>query len=211
MKFAIFVILVSLVIGCGASENSKGGDVGDMTKTLTQPNNTVVVEPIPQTLYIVMDPAKVADDIMIQNSNDSFSHFRSYLSESLQKTFEPYFKNIEIVEPGFATPAEAHFIAEMEILGIEAQGLTGEDDQKLVMQWIFTIKPNHEADNLFSYSGTGESDSDATLEEDVWRIINSALAALMTQWNDQKTLETLRDYNAQKTAKTIEVPASNEY
>lgn len=211
MKFAIFIILSSLVVGCGASENSRGGDVADMTKTLTQPTNTEVVEPIPQTLYIVMDPAKVADDIMIQNSKDSFSNFRSYLGDSLQKTFEPYFKNIEIVEPGFAAPAEAHFIADIEIHSLEAQGFTGGDAQKLIMQWSFAIKPSHETDNLFSYSGTGESDSDAALEEDVWRIINSALAALMTQWNEQKTLETLRDYNAQKTAKTIEEPTSNEY
>lgn len=211
MKLAISFLILSLALGCGASENSKGGEVGDMSKTLTQPTNTEVVKAIPQTLYIVMDPAKVADDIMIQNSKDSFSNFRSYLGESLQKTFEPYFKNIEIVEPGFAAPAEAHFIAEMEILSIEAQGLTGGDAQKLIMQWTFALKPSHKTDTLFSYSGTGESDSDAALEEDVWRIINSALAALMTQWNEQKTIETLRNYNAQETANTIEEPTSNEY
>ncbi len=210
MNFAISVIIFSLVVGCGASENSKGGDVGDMTKALTQPTNTEVVEPIPQTLFIVMDPAKVADDIMIQNSKDSFSNFRSYLGDSLQKTFEPYFKNIEIVEPGFAAPTEDHFIAELEILSVEARGITGGDDQELIMQWSFAIKPNHETDNLFSYSGTGESDYDETLEEDVWRIINSALAALITQWNDQKTLETLRNYKPQKAHEPVEEPTSNE-
>jgi hypothetical protein len=213
MKIALLLSALFLIVGCGGPQNANGGYEANMTGITVQPMTMMVATPIPQTLYIVMDPAKVADDITIQNSKNTMIHFRQFFSDGLKKSLAPYFQNVEIVAPGFAAPTEPHVIADVKLDSIEARdfyagGLTY---VTLLMQWSFAIRPNQETDYLFSYSGVGSSDQTyATLQEGAQQMLKSSLAGLLQGWTDKKAYQTLKEYDANKTVAPIEEPVSKE-
>jgi len=207
MKIVLTILMLFFTTGCTTYSAQ-----ADMAGVTIQPMTMMVAKPLPQTLYIVMDPAKVADDIAITKSPMTLTHFRGFLGDGLKKSLAPYFQNVEIVAPGFTAPKEAHVIADVKLDGVEARQFNAGQMiyTTLLMQWNFAIRPNQETDYLFSYSGIGNSDTTYTnLTEGVQQMLKSSMAGLLQGWTEKNAYQTLKEYY-DKDAAPAEMPDSNE-
>ncbi len=192
-----FLVIFLLFVGCGGPKNAAGGYEADMRKGWIFGTNTEVVSPIPKTLYIVLDPTKVADDIKITNSKDTIIHFRDYFGIGIKTALKPYFEKIEVVAPGFVTP-EDHIIAEVKLDEVAAHEVLAENDNHttFTMRWSITFRPDQETEAVFSYTGMGESTASKKLEDTTWRMIQSATDGLRKEWTDKNVYQTLKTDNA---------------
>ncbi len=198
MSKSIFIILVLLLSGC-AKGNGRGGYEANLTEKTVQPQTMMVATPLPQTLYVVFDPAKVADSFEVVNSKNSMTGFRPFFGDGLKKALAPYFQDVQIVEPSFAFPADAHAVADVKLDLVEARNLDvgGLRYVTLNMQWSFAVRPHDAAEYLFSFSGVGTSDQTyARLEEGAQQMLKSSLAGLLNGWTEKDVYKAFKAHAA---------------
>jgi hypothetical protein len=137
-------------------------------KTLTvQPPSLMVARKVERPLFIVLDPAKVPDTVIIPE--DELKEIQVYevqefVRRDLKLAMESFFTHVEVVDPSHPLPP-AHVRADVKInkLGMRVSKVMNTHNASQVaagiygeMTWGFALRPVEAEEYLFSYAGASK-------------------------------------------------------
>jgi hypothetical protein len=194
-----------------------GSYQANMANVVAKPPSFQVAKPVPATLYLVLDPAKIQPTYVVHSERRhltlSISDYRLFVSRDLRGAMKPYFERVEVVGPADPRPATPHVVADVKIDNMEMkdQAISGDVQfvsTRLVMTWAFGIR-THDADEyLFSFAGTATStDTSNGTEDYVRQTVESAISGLLEKWGQADVHAKLLAWSRQKSAPSAGTPA----
>mgnify|MGYP004398298105 FL=1 len=201
-RVRVGALCAMLLAGCLGGAASRQAD---LTGRSVAAPTMMVARPLPRTLYIVLDPMRVPDRVHVRQSQYSAIEFRTFFKRSLRTALAPYFQRILVVDSPPLDEPDPHFVADVRLDGIEMRphGRLGYAQDVLQMQWGFAIRPSEADDYLFSFTGTGVSETEySQLELGFQQMMLSALTGLVSKWTEGDVFQHLIDATGGNAAPT---------
>lgn len=200
---------LAAVMGCAPRSKSASGKSGSDNLSLAEAKPTIptllVAKKIPRTLYIVLDPTRVPDDVDMSVSHPLFKReihvgdFRLFVERDLKMALEPYFEKVVVVRTSAAIPDVPHIVADVKVdkvhTGAKQGGMSLYLPQEIT--WSFALRPSEESNYLFSYAGTSANSGQyPSFIEGLAEMIEVAITGMLKKWTEDDGIEKLRNYQA---------------
>ena len=191
-RFLPFLLFTVWIGGCGAARQTyteRNPLVVDMSKQTARTPILMTADKVQRPLYVVFDPAKVADKFRLLKGHALVKGYRAHLKQSLGRLLRSEFQTVRFVVPTFKPADGPHLIADVRVDGVEPRrhqaGLLVY--RLLELQWAFAIRPSESLSYLYSFAGTGRSTGTyRTLEDGLTQATRAALHGLLSSFTTKK-------------------------
>jgi hypothetical protein len=195
------LFLVLCCVGCGPRKPM----IFDMANVNTTVPSLLVAKKIERPLYIVVDPARVADthELKLINKPVTVNNFQQFVKRDLKTALEPYFSEVKVVSSADELPSEPHIVGDVKVDRLSVHDMRVGIMAYLFIEvtWSFALRPSNAEEYTFSFAGTGKSkESYKTFEEGLSQMSENAITSMLKEWTENGGIEKLRGGGAEEPA-----------
>ena len=152
----------------------------NMEKVRAEPASPMVAKRIQPTLYLVLDPEKVADFMELRATGAwgaqrtiTFEDFQLFVTRDLKATLENYFERVEVVKSGDPLPDGPIVIADVRVDRFKFQHRV--HYHHIEMTWGLGLRPSDASEYVFSFIDESSSQFQISFERTMAQLIESAI------------------------------------
>ncbi len=144
-----------------------------------------------QPLYIVLDPAKVPDQVVIPGGElkplDVYE-MQTFVRRDLKNAMAAFFKTVEVVGPDFVPPSRPCWVADVRIdsVAMAVNKASDTNAQYIAAQvfgqitWAFAMRPAKADDYAYSFADTSVGTYSLTSVSETGKMFESAFEVAIT-------------------------------